>query len=298
LRPTGITAKTWQRLSVKAKAFLLEYFKSGNAVKAYQDAGYVTGKDEVEEVRLRRRAYSVLKGRRVSDARLEHARHSEELEEARKQYQLDWIVSEHERLMKVAEIAGDLATATRNLELIGRTRGAYADVVQVDAGRRRDYTEAERIEARRIAGLLIQGEGTNPPSTPSPPSPQDDEGQLPRQEKSEESSEAEPESGAGGEGMTLVTCKVCGEIYPSDEYLSCPGHYHAAQVRVLAERGQDRGQDGDEEPGPQPVQLPDPAPVPDHDQEPVEPQVPVLVGEVEEDEPAPVLARAGESGYA
>lgn len=154
-KPTGTTPDTWRKLSHVQQAFLRAYLDNGgNAISAYQAAGY-TPKGEQAHEQLQRNASSVLHGQRVSQALFEHQRHQDELQRLRDDRAVEWIVLEHERLMAAAEADGDLAVATRNLELIGRTRGAYSDVQQVDVVARREYSEAEQAEARRLARLML-----------------------------------------------------------------------------------------------------------------------------------------------
>lgn len=155
MKPQGITDETWQSLTTKAKLYVAEYVQHGNTLKAYRNAGYARGKQEADLERHKAAAYQIRKGKHVRQALVEHADHRADLAQAKKDYALDWIVSEHERLMGLAEVKGDLAVATRNLELIGRTRGAYADVVVGDVVARREYSEAEEIEGRRLARLLL-----------------------------------------------------------------------------------------------------------------------------------------------
>jgi len=49
------------------------------------------------------------------------------------QITLSGIVAGHEKLMQLALDKGDLPTATRNQELIGKTLGAYTDKLAVSA---------------------------------------------------------------------------------------------------------------------------------------------------------------------
>lgn len=173
MKPAEITAKTWQGMNPKQKAFFTSFIQDGNALKAYQDAGYVENRDGVPQAWLQRRAYSVLRGKAVRLAILEHEEQRARLDEAKRDYALDWIVSEHERLMQVAEEKGDLAVATRNLELIGRTRGVYSDSVVVDVAQRREYSEAEKIEAARLSRLLLMedAEADKPEAPDAPEAP-------------------------------------------------------------------------------------------------------------------------------
>lgn len=66
----------------------------------------------------------------------------------------------HARLARLAEEKGDLATATRNEELIGKTIGAYIDRTQQDNEQVRELSETETRELKRIAAIrLRQGTG-------------------------------------------------------------------------------------------------------------------------------------------
>ena len=65
------------------------------------------------------------------------------------------VQARHLYAMVKCEAAGDWSNWTRNLEALGRTVGAY-DGVQVDGDRARTYTEAERREAKRLSGLLLE----------------------------------------------------------------------------------------------------------------------------------------------
>ena len=155
-KPQGIAEKTWLGLGLKGRVYVTSLIKDGNALKAYEVAGYTSDSEKGDSEKRKRNAYNVSRGKRIQRALLEHADHRKALAEAKKDFALDWIVSEHERLMGIAERAGDYAVATRNLELIGRTRGVYADNVLVDVGARRAYSEAERIEAARLTRLAMR----------------------------------------------------------------------------------------------------------------------------------------------
>lgn len=155
-KPSGVTDKTWKRLAPKGQRFVEGYLDHGNALKAYEDAGYVKDQDNGDGLKHRRNAYSVMRGIKVRQALVEHKEHRAVLDQAKKDYALDWIVSEHERLMEVAEEKGDLAVATQNLIAIGRTRGVYADTVRLDVAAQREYTETERLDAARLTRILLE----------------------------------------------------------------------------------------------------------------------------------------------
>jgi len=66
------------------------------------------------------------------------------------------IQSEHERLAALAEAKGDLSTATRNLELLGKTIAAYKDTLQTsDLDKAKELSESEAVEAKRIASIRL-----------------------------------------------------------------------------------------------------------------------------------------------
>lgn len=61
----------------------------------------------------------------------------------------------HQRLALLAEAKGDLATATRNQELIGKTIGAYADRVITEPDKLKALTDKENEENRRLAAIRL-----------------------------------------------------------------------------------------------------------------------------------------------
>jgi phage terminase small subunit len=68
---------------------------------------------------------------------------------------LSLVQKEHARLAALAEGQGDLTNATRNLEALGRTIGAYSDSVRVDIAKVREYTAQEQAEAKRLASIRL-----------------------------------------------------------------------------------------------------------------------------------------------
>lgn len=158
-KPSGVTDKTWGRLQPRLQAFFVAYVQDGNALRAYEVAEYGGNGRKQDVAHKRQNAYSVTRGKAFQAAVLEHRAHKDELAQAKRDFSMDWSVREHQRLMAKAEKAGDLAVATRNLELIGRTRGIYADTVQVDMAARREYSKAEQVEAVRLSRLLLTDGG-------------------------------------------------------------------------------------------------------------------------------------------
>jgi len=71
---------------------------------------------------------------------------------AKNEITIEYLRQEHERLKAKAEAKGDLATATRNMELVGKTIGGYSEVIEdkrddvpKDPDARKAYYQ-ERIE--------------------------------------------------------------------------------------------------------------------------------------------------------
>jgi phage terminase small subunit len=113
--------RTADGLSHLQRAFVYEYLKNGqNASQAYLAAGYAQGKRPTHTSAL---ACRLLKNDSIRAA---IARRAEEAEKA-STITLDYVREEHKRLAGIAEAKGDLASATRNLELTGRTIAAYTD---------------------------------------------------------------------------------------------------------------------------------------------------------------------------
>ena len=144
-------------LTSRQKAFVASYAKDGNASTAYAAAGYILPGKPVSKRVIQQRAYAVLHCQGVARAIDALRQAAIDRQEAARVFAVDYIVEEHRRLQLLAESKGDLAVATRNLELIGRTRGAYSDSVQVDVARAREFSESERVEAARLSRLLLLG---------------------------------------------------------------------------------------------------------------------------------------------
>jgi len=153
-KPEGVTAKTWNALSKQGMIFFNARCAGADALTAYDTAGY--DPDGTNTTHRRRNARNIERAKRMVKVKLEYEQHREECDAFDKRCDLDWIVANHKRIMAAAHKKGDLAVETRNLELIGRTRGVYADTVQVDVAARREYSEAEKIEGRRLARLMLE----------------------------------------------------------------------------------------------------------------------------------------------
>ena len=154
-KPRTITPKTWERLTPRQQAYVASYVLDGKALQAYLAAGYVQSVNGHPQQWLMRRAYSVRRGQAVATAILEDRERRAQLEADKQEHNLDSIVAELDRLKDLAVSKGDLAVAVRAVELVGKTRGFFTDGVRVDEGQRREYSEAERVEAARLSRMLL-----------------------------------------------------------------------------------------------------------------------------------------------
>jgi len=77
---------------------------------------------------------------------------------------------EHTRLRALAEGgAAGLAVAARCSELQGKHVAAFADIVRVDVGEKREWDEKRALEVSRIARLLIEDAGAGGLGVPALP---------------------------------------------------------------------------------------------------------------------------------
>lgn len=149
-----------KRLNAREEAFITEYAKTGNRITAWQNAGYKGVKDGKLKGWASEALQAILLRPHVATAlaKLKSDLVAQRVDAER--FTLEWLRHEHMRLAALAEASGDITNATRNLEAVGRTQGAYTDNMSLDAGKLRAYTEAERLEARRLAGLLLAADAS------------------------------------------------------------------------------------------------------------------------------------------
>jgi len=109
----------------------------------------------------------------------------------------EYIQQEHERLALLAELKGDLATATRNKELLGKTIAAYVEKHQIEAYPGRRPPDAVQDSKDRLKAFQDGQQGLSRPAQEPNTieghinSPSSTEG---RQDKHKEDA---PEGGAG-----------------------------------------------------------------------------------------------------
>lgn len=134
------------QLTNKQQAFVNEYIKDWNASAAYLRAGYAnSGGYKINALKLLYKDY-VQQAIEAKKAELQE----------KTAITIAYIQAEHERLARLAEQKGDLATATRNKELAGKTVGAYVERVRAEQGEKeRQLTEKEQAEARRLASIRL-----------------------------------------------------------------------------------------------------------------------------------------------
>lgn len=144
-----------KKLTPKQKAFVENYRETGSALTAYKAAGYRWERDGKPMKYLQQRAYQVLRAGSVSMALTGLVERQVRETEARKQWAIEHIVEKHMFLMDLALSKGDLTVATRNLELIGKTRGAYIEGVAINITHEREFSDREQRDARRLGALLL-----------------------------------------------------------------------------------------------------------------------------------------------
>jgi phage terminase small subunit len=132
--------------TVKQTGFIEAILRGLSGVKAAKAAGYKGNDTTLAAV-----AYENLRKPHIKAAILKRKAEIEVTTELTVEY----IQREHERLARLAEEKLDLATATRNKELAGKTIAAYIDkkvTLNMDAGRRPpDRKAVESSEAKRKA---------------------------------------------------------------------------------------------------------------------------------------------------
>jgi len=142
-------------MKAKQREFFKAWIKTGDPLSAYKATSYMRPNDERNDKSLRAAAYAVMRSKSFKAAIEAHQVEFERKQAEASAMALDWVVSEHRRYMALAEEKGNLAVATKNLEMIGRTRGIYQDTLTLDVGQRQAMSEAQEVEARRLAGLLV-----------------------------------------------------------------------------------------------------------------------------------------------
>lgn len=154
----AISVKTRKprRLNQKQQLFLKVYLKTANPIVAYKQAGYKDNGGKQPDKWLRHKASHALNSPSIKAAlaKIDKAKADQAVE--RDACTIDYIRSEHMRLATLAEAKHDLGVATRNLELLGRTVGAYVDGGPVDPKAHRAFTEKQRKEAKLITAVLIE----------------------------------------------------------------------------------------------------------------------------------------------
>ena len=135
-------------LTTKQKIYIEGILQGLSGVRACMKAGYKGCESTLANVASQNYKKLYIKA--------EIAKRRAEIE-AKTDINVLYIQKEHERLARLAEGKMDLATATRNKELLGKTLGAYIDkslVVQVNTGRRPpDIGETRRKDDEYMAEL-------------------------------------------------------------------------------------------------------------------------------------------------
>ena len=141
-----------ERLTPKQEAFCVHYTTIGaetfsNGTKAAIAAGYSKNSAYSQ-------ASTLLKNPKIQQ-RIKQL-HSENM--SRNMVTVDSVLSELDHIEKLAIRDGQFGAATRCVELKGRYLAMFTDRLSVDVDDIRVYTEAERLEAKRIALVLVTGD--------------------------------------------------------------------------------------------------------------------------------------------
>lgn len=144
-----------RKLDKRQKKFKEVYLEHGDGVRAYTEAGYPTKDKLGKPVKfLHQRVYSVLNTSSMQHALAIHRTRAIERQQAHEQFSVDWIQRKHYNYADLCEAKGDMGNATRNVEDIGKTVGAYGDG-NIHLTVERQFSEQERLEAQRIGELLL-----------------------------------------------------------------------------------------------------------------------------------------------
>lgn len=146
---------TGYKLTDKMQTFVTTFRREPDRVKAYLTAGYITDEHEYTQKQLYNKATQVLCGVRVKAelARLKANNLSEG--DIQAEFTLDWVRRKHIEVYNLAVKKQDFATATRNVELIGKTFGAYNEANTITAIEIKQFAESDTLALQDLAALLI-----------------------------------------------------------------------------------------------------------------------------------------------
>ena len=152
------TARAERALTDKQERFAQYRSEDMDKVTAYKQAGYRWEDTLKGRHWASRYIYSLSKHagivKRISELTQERKEKAEDIREIG----VDWVRSKHREYMKLCIAKQDYANATRNLELFGKTYGVYRDRLTVDVDELREFSEAQRIDAKRIATILLESQ--------------------------------------------------------------------------------------------------------------------------------------------
>lgn len=169
------TAPVLPKLTERQERFVVAYVDAdsetrGNKSKSAVAAGY-------SERSAPSLAWTLMKNSNVLARIDEFKRNAVSVRAQQTAITLALLRAEHLRLARVCESKEDYTNATRNWENLGRTIGAYTDSMVVDVGKVKEFADAERREAKRIAALLLTDGKVHPAG--ALPGPQDSQGAMP-----------------------------------------------------------------------------------------------------------------------
>jgi len=143
------------KVTPQQRAFAKEYYRTGNSLSAYKIAGYTWADKNGKPLKyLKQQCYRVSRLPAVQS----ELKRLEDRDTAGTRYTVEYVREEHVRLAALAEAQGDLSTATKNIEMIGKMCGAYANNLNISVNEQRVMSDAERIEAKRLAQHMLTTE--------------------------------------------------------------------------------------------------------------------------------------------
>ena len=151
------------RLTGREKLFAAAYARTGNRVTAYKEAGY-KWHDEQAKNKYVSQYVSIILRRPKVQREVERIRNELQAKRlAREEFSVDFVRDEHLRFAAKCEEKGDMTNATRNLEALGRSVGAYTDSAsKLDITVKREFTEREKLEIDKLADIRILESITTP----------------------------------------------------------------------------------------------------------------------------------------
>lgn len=155
---TGTNHKPYRlrALSNAQQMYFKSYIVDSDAVKAYKAGGYIKEGQVLTQRQLQNKAWHVLNSTSMQAALAVHVAKREAERAKEDAITIDAVRAKLVELELLARKQNNLAVAVKCVELQGKTCNAFTDNLNVTSDQRREYTEAQQIEAKRLAGILLR----------------------------------------------------------------------------------------------------------------------------------------------